>query len=233
MIRTTRWAVFAFPLVLAAAAAALLLAAGSPGAVIRDDPGSTTSDPAAWRAFSILDTLVARDDVLAVHAAKGATWTCQDAADIPRAKASPERMLLRAGHRYRVWVAGKWQERLAACRVTLHNTIPKTEDWATAVRIMQRFYPGSEGWLMSCSASEGGHGGFVMNTKGSGAGGNLQYMNGTFWTDFNAAVKDLVSRSVKVPKSAWAWESPLGQAVAGSWAYGHARWSGKWTGGGC
>lgn len=108
-----------------------------------------------------------------------------------------------------------------------------TDDWATAVRIVQRVYPGSSWWLLSCSASEGGHGIFVMNAQGSQAGGWMQYMQGTFQGDFNAAVQDLHARGIRVPASAWSWASPLGQAVAAGWAYSHNRPSGKWQGGGC
>ncbi len=111
--------------------------------------------------------------------------------------------------------------------------LAETNDWQTAVRIVQTPYPGSSSWLLSCSASEGGHGRFVMNYGGSGAGGWMQYMNGTFWHDYNAAVYDLRARGWKPPSSSASWYSPLGQAIAGAWAYTHDRPSGKWTGGGC
>lgn len=111
--------------------------------------------------------------------------------------------------------------------------IPETGDWLTAVRVVQSAYPGSSQWLISCSAGEGGHGLWVPNRLGSGAGGWLQYMEGTFWTDFSQARRDLVARGFLVPASAASWHSALGQALAGGWAYGHARWRGKWLGRGC
>lgn len=125
------------------------------------------------------------------------------------------------------------------------RTIVETNDWLTAVRIVQRFYPGSEWWLVSCSRSEGGHGAWKFrNDVGALTparlldppnvpGGPMQYFASTWRTDFNAAVQDLARRHVKVPRSAFSWFSPLGQAIAGGWAYGHARPSGKWTGSGC
>ena len=111
--------------------------------------------------------------------------------------------------------------------------IPETHDWLTAVRVVQTAYPGSSSWLVSCSSGEGGHGQWVPNTNGSGAGGWMQYMSGTFWSDYHAAVFDLRSRGYVVPSDTASWYSPLGQAIAAGWAYGHDRPGGKWTGAGC
>lgn len=127
------------------------------------------------------------------------------------------------------------------------RTVHETNDWLTAVRIVQRFYPGSDSWLVSCSGSEGGHGVFVYhggraasadeirrNVEYSTPGGQMQYFPGTFWSDFNAAVQDLARRHIKVPRSAWTWYSPLGQALAGGYAHNLGHYTGgKWTGRGC
>lgn len=123
--------------------------------------------------------------------------------------------------------------------------LQQTNDWLTAVRVVQVAYPGSSWWLTSCSASEGGHGEWVWNggyplsqypskpSRSSGAGGWGQYMEGTFWTDYRAAVADLRQRGFKIPPGSSSWYSPLGQAIAMGWAYGHSRPHGKWLGGGC
>lgn len=122
--------------------------------------------------------------------------------------------------------------------------LPLTQDWQTAVRVVQRVYPGSQQWLLDCSASEGGHGVWVFRghrvlTAGLALdppdvpGGPLQYFRSTFETDFRAALRDLYARGIRVPVQAASWFSPLGQAIAGGWAWGHNRPSGKWTGGGC
>lgn len=104
--------------------------------------------------------------------------------------------------------------------------------WHRAVREAQRPYPGTEPWLLSCSSSEGGHGRWVPNGDGSGAGGWLQFMSGTFWRMWSAAKVDVVRRGFRVPASASSWQSPLGQALAGAWGVTHGR-SGEWYGGGC
>ena len=106
--------------------------------------------------------------------------------------------------------------------------------WLRAVAEVQRPYPGTEGWLRSCSAprSEGGYGRWVPNTQGSGAGGWLQFMESTFWRMYGAARYDVTSRGFRVPASANSWYSPLGQALAGAWAVKNGA-TGEWSGSGC
>lgn len=139
------------------------------------------------------------------------------------------------------WLYRTMTARIAEARGRLARVLPAVNDWLTAVRVVQRVYPGSQAWLESCSGGEGGHGLWVWNggapigsaSHGSGAGGWLQYMVGTFWHDFGRALADARARGFVVPASAASWSSPLGQALAGGWAYGNDRPSGKWTGGGC
>lgn len=140
----------------------------------------------------------------------------------------------------------RWLYRVMTARVReaerrLGMAVPLSSDWLTAVRQVQRVFPGSEAWLVSCSGGEGSHGVWVWNGgepassshHGSGAGGWMQYMSGTFWTDYRQAVADARGRGFKVPAGSASWYSATGQALAGGWAYFHARWPGKWTGGGC
>lgn len=110
--------------------------------------------------------------------------------------------------------------------------LPETGDWLTAVRIVQRVYPDTAWWLTSCSASEGGHGGFVMNRQGSGAAGWMQFLSGTFWRMYPAAKADAEAKGFRVPASTAAIDSPLGQALAGAWGYVNGR-RGEWFGSGC
>lgn len=107
-------------------------------------------------------------------------------------------------------------------------------DWRSAVTFVQRWFPGTQRWLMDCSSSEGGHGLWVPNRRGSGAGGWMQYMSDTFDNDYRSAVAYLRSRGVSVPSSTASWYSPLGQAIAAGWARytGHTP-PGKWTGANC
>lgn len=104
--------------------------------------------------------------------------------------------------------------------------------WQRAVAEVQRVFPGTEWWLHSCASSEGGHGRWVSNSQGSGAGGWLQFMESTFWRMYGSARQHAVSRGFRVPSSANSWFSPLGQALAGAWGYTNGRRH-EWVGGGC
>jgi len=131
------------------------------------------------------------------------------------------------------WVDRTWEKRLAVClKRERHRTLPHPNDWRTSVRVVQRAYPDTHGWLMSCSSSEGGHGRWVANRQGSGASGWLQFMHSTFTRMFNAAHADVTARGFIVPGEAGSWYSPLGQALAGAWGYTHGRRH-EWAGSGC
>lgn len=119
-------------------------------------------------------------------------------------------------------------------------TLPAVSDWRTAVRVTQRVYPGTERWLLSCSSSEGGHGEWVWNGgapysspyHGSGAGGWMQFMSGTFWRMYAQARDHAQAQGFTVPRSTASFTSPLGQALAGAQGLvsDHAY---EWTGTGC
>lgn len=109
---------------------------------------------------------------------------------------------------------------------------PSGNAWLSAVSEAQRPYPNTDGWLLACSSQEGGHGRWVPNSQGSGAGGWLQFMSSTFWRMFSAARADVTSRGYKVPASAASWYSPLGQALAGGWAATHGA-THEWSGASC
>lgn len=124
---------------------------------------------------------------------------------------------------------------LAAQR-KLWRELPATNDWVTAVRVVQRAFPGTQSWLLSCSDAEGGHGEFVVYGGGSyypGAeyaqtfhgdmvGGPLQYMWGTFKGHYRHGLDALRAKgfTVDLPpvSDVSAWRSPLAQAIAGAWA---------------
>ncbi len=126
---------------------------------------------------------------------------------------------------WRVKVSKRW---IREAHRRLSHVLPLTNDWETAVRIVQRSWPGTSSWLLSCSAHEGGHGPFVMNYQGSGAGGWLQYMESTFNYHYSSALALARQSRLPVPPAGLGWTSPLAQAFAGGWGYWHQRsaWSG-------
>jgi hypothetical protein len=105
--------------------------------------------------------------------------------------------------------------------------------WST--RFTDRLWPGQwlGSWASTCASSEGGHGGFVMNHQGSGAGGWLQFLSSTFYGIIGSAmIEARQAGAANIPASAASWYSPLGQAVAGAAMIHHGR-RGEWSGASC
>jgi hypothetical protein len=153
-----------------------------------------------------LSTQIARTEV--------ALWRCQDQRQVARTAASVDPWSLPSSRAYRGWVLKRWQARLSDCLDVLHQrTIPTTNDWQTAVALVQRIYPGTSGWLLYISHREGGHGAFVMNHQGSGAGGWMQFMSGTYYGYARAAYADVARRGFIVDRRTNSWYHPLGQAI--------------------
>ena len=152
------------------------------------------------------------------------TWRCQDTLRIRRSKPSTGVWALPPSIQYRTWVAELWKGKASTCVARLSLlTIPPTNDWLTSVRLVQRIYPGTSDWLLYISRREGGHGGFVMNHQGSGAGGWMQFMASTYYAYNNAAFADTRQRGFIVDESLNRWESAFGQALTA----GYMRFTGR------
>lgn len=136
-----------------------------------------------------------------------------------------------ARHAYRLHSA-----LLAAGQRKLDSELPLPNDWVTSVKIIQRVFPGTESWLLSCSAAEGGHGRWVRYGGGSyypgyeytdAVGGWPQYRWSTFKGHYRNGLDALRARGFKVdmphPSDVRAWLMPMGHAIAAGWA----RWSGN------
>lgn len=150
-----------------------------------------------------------------VASLRKATWECQDTLGVPRTRAQDGTWALPRSIPYRTRVVvPKWRTAKASCASQLRNrTIPSTWDWPTAVRMVQRIYPGTQDWLLYISQREGGWGRFVMNTQGSGAGGWMQFMSSTFYAYNDRAFADARRRGFILDERANTWTHPLGQAV--------------------
>lgn len=125
-------------------------------------------------------------------------------------------------------------------------------DWETAARYVQKVFPGTYEWLMSCSGGEGGHGAWVRYGGDpyyagyeltDAVGGNLQFRPSTFygyvddaWAWAKAHGLSLPPMSVRWDRShigadaVAAWLSPLAQAVTGAYMRGvvgnsHTHWA--------
>lgn len=149
-----------------------------------------------------------------VTAARVSTWKCQSQLGAARSKAAVDAGSLPMSVKYRRWTVFLWEKRQQMCERKLsQRTIPANWDWPTAVRLVQRVYPGTSDWLLTISRREGGWGRFVMNSQGSGAGGWMQFMSSTYYAYNDRAFADLRSRGFIVPESANSWTHPMGQAI--------------------
>jgi len=128
---------------------------------------------------------------------------------------------------------------------------PGNRAWLRAVVEVQRPFPGTASWLVSCSDAEGGHGRWV-GYGGQGysvwlrdsdtVGGNMQFRWSTFKGMFRNALEHVVDHGYKVPShlrdpsNDITWRSALGQAMAAGWARytgnDNSHWSASW-GNGC
>lgn len=126
---------------------------------------------------------------------------------------------------------------------------PGNHAWHKAVREVQKPFPGTESWLLSCSDAEGGHGrwvgysGVAYSTwlrDSDTVGGPMQFRFSTFTGMFRHGVDHVKERGYRIPKhlrdSTTAWRSALGQAIAAGWARytgnDNSHWSASW-GNGC
>lgn len=119
-------------------------------------------------------------------------------------------------------------QRATACTKRLAaRTLPETNDWATAVQIAQRVYPGTRSWLWSCSAAEGAHGAWVRYggdpyyagyEKTDAVGGNMQFRPSTFYGAARRSWEYLTARGFIVRRASvtglTGWLNALGQALA-------------------
>ena len=162
------------------------------------------------------------------------------------------------------YLARLWKQRAFHARVTATRYLarqrahtlrdypfsPGNQAWLKAVQEVQRVFPGTNGWLLSCSAAEGGHGRWVgyggqsystWLRDSDTVGGPLQFRYSTFKGMFRHGLEYVRGKGYRVPDhlryvSDVAWRSALGQAIAGAWARytgnDDSHWSASW-GNGC
>ncbi len=126
---------------------------------------------------------------------------------------------------------------------SLQSVHAASATWLASVSYVGRYFgQGIAAWELSCShpGSEGGWTEWVWNggapasssSHGSGAGGWLQFMQGTFDGIIDKGIATARSRGMIVPASARSFFSPLGQAIAGAQMILDGR-RGEWSGYGC
>lgn len=158
------------------------------------------------------------------------TWHYQDERGVRRTVSAYMERRTRSVP-YLRWDNQLWTHRqIRAKHALAAHRLPLTNDWATAVRVVQRDWPGTADWLLSCSGGEGGHGIWVWNggapydspNHGSGVGGWMQYAPGTWSGQFSSALREAVQRHLALPlQKTSSWLSPIGQAFAAGWSRFH------------
>ena len=159
-----------------------------------------------------------------------ATHKWQAALGVKKAKISSVRPI---GCAYVKWVAKRWKKRAYTWRKKHEAAvIPHTTDWLTAVNLAQRIFPGTSRWLLDCSSSEGGWGRWVPNGDGSGAGGWMQFLSGTFYGNVDAAFSTARRLGFRIAPEARSWYSATGQAITAAYMLGIGQ-RGQWYGSRC
>lgn len=197
-------------------------------------PAAAEAGPQEARAANAL--AIARAEV---QVKRTLTWRCQR--KLGERRHRTERLEKRTSSMRLIrWTSGVWTKRLEECRKRISfRTLPSTNDWRTAVRIVQRVYPGTEDWLLYISRREGGYGPWVwyggrtwsghhIGNDYLGAdtvGGWMQFRFSTFAPYWKKARTDVARRGFILPEIPHrggparyqAWLDPLGQALTGGY----------------
>lgn len=207
-------------------------------------PPAETSRPkiCAFRDWRLVSRLIE---------ARDRAWWWEQRMEVPLSKTRyPERWTRSCA--YLRYVQGRWLQRARKYRVRWNRTLrdfefgPGQNAWLRAVEEVQKVFPGTSSWLISCSAAEGGHGRWVgyggvsysVGLRDSNTvGGPLQYRYQTFRGMYRRALLSL--GRYRIPEHLRdydsAWRSALGQALAGGWGILHGQrshWSASY-GRGC
>lgn len=172
---------------------------------------------------------------------------------------SEVRLLQPRGCAHTLWLAKEWKVRAFRARQSYYRWLESeyvlkdtlfgdgNHAWLKAVREVQRPFPGTEGWLLSCSDAEGGHGRWVGYSgvpysiwlrNSDTVGGPMQFRYSTFTGMYHHGLDHLRARGYRSPRMdmTTAWRSALGQAIAAGWARytgnDNSHWSASW-GNGC
>lgn len=155
----------------------------------------------------------------------------------------PQEMEMSQNTAFEVARRNLWKRKAHQQEVMYQKWLPfvrMNQDFDLALRAASRKFGVSFRWLHNCALSEGhihgyryrngvpltrlGIDPFWMNEGGSGAGGPLQFMEGTFDAYPQARTS--------LPAEFRGWHDKLAQAYTGAWIFAHEG-SGQWEGAGC
>ncbi len=130
------------------------------------------------------------------------------------------------------WTSRELRETLLA--------IVRTADrsWSAALDYVSQVFPAQRPWVQACSSSEGASPDglraerLTMNREGSGAGGPMQFMAGTFYGNVDDAAAETRSRGHRFLPEWKRWSSYAGQGLTAAYMKWRG-WQGQWTGARC
>lgn len=111
--------------------------------------------------------------------------------------------------------------------------------WSRALDYVELVFPQQRPWVQSCSSSEGASPDGLraerlrMNREGSGAGGPMQFMAGTFYSNVDGAAAETRRRGHRFLAGWRRWSSYAGQALTAAWMRWRGTDRGQWTGASC
>lgn len=241
---------------------ALLLVFATPAAAAPGEPGPTKKEVAkVVKRVKAPKVAQCRSAMVAAvyYRLRHDSWRELMGASVKTPSVVPPAGCAHARYRVEVWRARAAKARsayFAYKRWLAERTLddfafkPGNRAWHKAVEEVQRVFPGTSGWLLSCSAAEGGHGRWVgyggveystWLRDSNTVGGPLQFRFGTFTGMFRRGVEYAQAKGFIIPSHlladrTTAWRSALGQAIAGGWARytdnDDSHWSASW-GNGC
>jgi hypothetical protein len=134
----------------------------------------------------------------------------------------------------RAAVLSMWRNRVDNARELPYRCYAVIDtDFHSSARFATNLFNISYSWLHGCAHAEGGDGRWVSNTQGSGAGGWMQFMSGTFYGNVDNAFASANAKLARnIPARYKSWYSRLGQAVTAAYMFRIGQ-SGQWTGAAC
>lgn len=124
-------------------------------------------------------------------------------------------------------------------RATLHAIVARADaSWSRALDYVSDVFPAERPWVQACSSSEGASpdglraARLTMNREGSGAGGPMQFMSGTFYGNVDAAAAETRRRGHRFLPAWRRWSSYAGQALTAANMKRRGQ-QGQWTGARC
>jgi hypothetical protein len=145
------------------------------------------------------------------------TWTLQDEFEIDHSRVSKMGI---GSCRYAKWVNHLWKSRVNKLLHLRRYYSLADRDFMLAANAAHAIFTAVSVHRLYYRADvEGGHGRWVWNKRGSGAGGWFQFMEGTFYARSDEAFAEARRRGFTVPMKYNSFYSMLGQTITAAYMF--------------